>query len=141
MTRCKSATFVLALSIVLAMPALAQKYIDVAESGNNFVEICSAIDKDPARANEADFSKIGTCLGFMSGLRDGIEMSITIVKHDEGSLQDLGVCLPDGVETGQIVHVVMKYIKENPERAHIRSAMLYVEANAKAFPCAKPVPK
>jgi len=51
------------------------------------------------------------------------------MKHGAtASLEDVGVCIPDGVTTLQAIQIVLKYIRQNPERAHLQSVVLLVEA-------------
>lgn len=116
---------------------------DVSSSGNRYLEICASEEKPTERWNEMDFLHAGLCEGFMLGVRDGMGFTIAALKHDnsslsylKGSIEDLGVCEPDTVELGQIVRVVLKYIRDHPEQAHRPSAELVVMAELNAFPCA-----
>jgi hypothetical protein len=92
--------------------------------------------------NAAELANINRCQGFMQGLRDGVGVATTIIQHSnpalnlKGSVSDLGICFPDGVVLLQDIRVVLKYIREHPEQAHLPSAVLVVAANLQTFPCA-----
>lgn len=135
---------ILAVSPCVKAQAIAN---DISNSGNRFVEICSVTEKEPAHFDETDFLRSGLCQGFVLGLRDGAAYSLFALKETnsslaylKGSQEDLGVCVPDEVETGQMIRVILKYIRENPGRAHLATAQLVVLAQQQAFPCAKIVP-
>lgn len=136
MRRLRCALLVLLFFVVWATSAYAQS--DISSSGNGFLATCSVVDKPQDRWSEVDFLHSGQCLGFMQGLEEGIGLAFSVVKKGEGSVEDLGVCFPsDGtVTTGQITSIVLKYLKENPEKAHERTATLVVLAAKTAFPCA-----
>ena len=127
------------IGCVCVLPAVsANAQNDIAESGNNFLVVCSAIDKPQDQLNEVDFLQLGVCQGYMQGLQDGIGLAFSVTKKGEGSLEDLGVCFPsDGtVTTQQMTRISLKYIKDNPEKSHQRTATLVVLAAKNAFPCA-----
>ena len=106
------------------------------------------MEKPSAQWNEMDFLNVGRCQGFMVGLRDGIVISLALLRHDnpslaslKGSEEDFGICFPDGVEIGQMIRVTLKYIRQHPEQAHLHSAQLVFMAELDAFPCSKPAQK
>lgn len=79
----------------------------------------------------------------MLGLQDGVGLSLSMLKATDnsvaylkGSLEDLGVCFPEGVSLGQRIRVTMKYIRDHPEQEHLPSAELVVLGLHAAFPCA-----
>lgn len=117
--------------------ALAKAQPDITSSGNDFLASCSVIEKPSEKSTVVDFLKLGTCWGFMQGLEEGIGLSFAAVNKGEGSIADLGVCLPSEgtVTTEQSTRIVLKYIREHPEKAHERTATLVVLAMKIAFPC------
>jgi Ssp1 endopeptidase immunity protein Rap1a len=139
-------TAVLVMAVLFTVPANAQsRPNDISESGNRFLEVCSVDEKPMAQWNERDFLNGGVCEGFMMGLRDGIGMSIALLQHDypslaplKGSIEDLGVCFPDGSDRGQMIRVTLKYIRQHPEQSHLPSAELVFMAELDAFPCTRP---
>jgi len=44
-------------------------------------------------------------------------------------------CIPQGVDVGQVTAVVVKHLREHPERLHLPFIELLLEAQRKAFPC------
>ena len=54
---------------------------------------------------------------------------------EKGYAAPVPFCVPDEVQLKQILAVVLKYIRDNPEKAHIRASTLAVAALKKAFPC------
>jgi hypothetical protein len=52
---------------------------------------------------------------------------------DESGNAFLRVC--SGVENAQLVKVVLKYIRDNPEDAHHSTRVLIIGALAKVYPC------
>jgi hypothetical protein len=60
---------------------------------------------------------------------------------DLHAMEDVGICIPDSVENGQLLRIVMKYIRNHPEQSHKLSAMLVFNAEFYAFPCAAPAPR
>jgi hypothetical protein len=47
------------------------------------------------------------------------------------------VCTPEGVDIGQMYEVAIKFIRDNPERAHMKTRHLLTMAWAQAWPCEK----
>ena len=118
--------------------------MDVAASGTNFLELCSSVEISPDKMNVADLANMHRCQGFMEGLRDGIGVAAAVIQHSnpslnlKGSISDLGICFPDEASLLQVIRVVLKYIREHPEQAHLPSAVLVFSADLQAFPCAAP---
>jgi Rap1a immunity proteins len=59
----------------------------------------------------------------------------TFVNDKTNQLVPAPFCIPDGVEHGQEIRIVLKYIRDNPAHAHKATAFLIVAALGKAFPC------
>src|SRR6266700_2987044 len=87
----------------------------------------------------------GFVKGYMLGFSDGVGVSIALLQHDnpslaslKGSVEDFGICFPEGVNLPQAIRVVLKYIRQHPEQAHLPSATLIVMAELDAFHCTNP---
>ena len=63
----------------------------------------------------------GVCYGYVFGVFDS----------NPGDL----ICAPNGVTGRQLVDIVRKFFKENPEIRHDEAAVLVTVALAEAFPC------
>ena len=100
-----------ALAMLLGSPT---SYADY--TGNNLVEHCK--DKD------AYFGS-GFCHGYIAGV--GSMLTWASERNR--------ICIPDGVTGGQVVSIVRKYLKENPESLHESGDLLVTIALRKAFPC------
>ena len=81
----------------------------------------------------------------MLGFNDGVGTAISILQLNDSSLsylknsmEDIKICYPEGVENGQLIRLVLKYIRDHPEQAHEPAAVLVVKAELNAFPCAMP---
>lgn len=95
--------------------------------------------------NTCEITEDGICLGFVSGAVAGLNFGgIRVVMLEgidgankaEASLNAaIGICPPDGVDTGQTVDVVIKYLKAHPESRHQPAVRLVRESLAEAFPC------
>jgi len=85
-------------------------------TGNKLVEHCK--DKD------AYFGS-GFCHGYIAGVGSMLTWASEINR----------ICIPDGVTGGQVVSIVRKYLKENPESLHESGDLLVTIALRKAFPC------
>ena len=71
----------------------------------------------------------GVCLGMINGVRFFAEAAT------RGT--DLAVCIPDAVSVGQVNSVVVRYLRDHPERQHENFFILAVTASAAAWPCKK----
>jgi hypothetical protein len=140
----------LIVAFLTAVPIHAQWIAtDISESGNRFLEVCSVIEKMDGNnhLNEADLDKAAFCSGFVLGVNDGTNVGIQMLKSFKalsdlkGSSEDVSICLAEGVTTGQEIRVLLKYIRQHPEQAHLPSAGLVLMAEYDAFPCpATPAP-
>jgi hypothetical protein len=68
------------------------------------------------------------CIGavpYVRGLDDGI------------TLLDTDYCASDGLTNGQLEKILLKFIKDNPAKAHFATVVLFMGAVEAAFPCPK----
>jgi hypothetical protein len=92
-------------------PALARE--DPLLTGNAFLRLC---DKP-----EHAVSCITYTLGVFHGFREGSSK----------------ICLPKGVDTGQLREVGKKFMRDNPQYGHFGPGGLMVASWTEAFPCTK----
>lgn len=111
-----------ALAIFFANSAFGSPDTEYANflSGNTLLEICTS----DAPTDD------GFCLAYVMG---AAEMGMTVEQRGSG-LKD--ACIPRGVTPDQFIDVVVKYLKENPEKRHFGAAISVWAAIAKAFACA-----
>lgn len=80
----------------------------------------------------------GVCLGKIDGALDGIEMSRGYYSGLSGKTLPPFICRPETVTKEQQLRIVVKYLKENPEKLHEPEVSSIALAMAFAFPCGKP---
>jgi len=96
--------------------------VDFASNGNAFLRVC-----EPPGGTNTGHSHIA-CIAYIVGVGDGAELM------SERSHQRLYCPGPD-VENGQKYRIVVKYIKEHPERTDLQTRILIVDALIATFPC------
>jgi hypothetical protein len=92
-------------------------------TGNSLLEQCRADEKLGSEPNMVNAFRAEQCHGFASGISTSFNRVLW--------------CIPDDVELGQIILVVTKHLKENPEKLHGLAAALVVAALREAWPCPK----
>jgi len=102
-------------------PAIAD---EILSNGNAFLSRCSAVTQ--ARGDPLDF---GFCFGYLKGILDRDEMF------------ERKVCVPSEVTNGQIMDVVLKYMREHPESRHLNPGVQALVALHGPFPCQPPSSK
>jgi hypothetical protein len=104
---------------------------DISRSGRDFLEVCSSVgsggDRDAAR-----MQRDATCLGWVEGFADGFLVYGELLSVPR---KDRMACVPRGVTTIQLVHVIQKYLADNPGKAHRPTRYIASIALAGAFPC------
>jgi hypothetical protein len=71
-----------------------------------------------------------------TGLCEGYITGVSTALNDKG-ISKVKLCIPDGVSSGQLVLVVKKWLKDNPEKLHYAGAAIVAFAAIGAFPCPK----
>jgi len=120
MCHSRNLVLLLAATFLPTMTSADRPHRVSATTGNDLLEYCES--------KERPFPT-GLCLGYVLGAGD--------VESTEGaSFPDRErSCVPDDVTNGQMVGVVVKYLKDHPEERRMLAAVLVVEAMTKAFPC------
>jgi len=65
----------------------------------------------------------------------GAEFGVTVAAAKAGKKVPELFCRPDDVEIGQLVKVVVKYIRDAREFAHLPAPDLIINAMRRAYPC------
>lgn len=81
-------------------------------TGNELLEKCEGESGSIAR---------GYCYGYVAAVND--------------SFLGVAVCLPGGVQLGQLIDVTTVFLRGNPQRRHQPAAALVWDALTRAFPC------
>jgi hypothetical protein len=98
-------------------------------SGNAFVRYCSSIDKDSR--DSVEMQQKATCASYVMGLDDGAFLRVAGLPDIEPYCYKGGT---EGLEQGQIVRILLKYIRNNPEKADQIVPALFLSAMRQAFP-------
>lgn len=103
-------------------------------TGNAFLRECSALDKESP--TPLDAVKMSLCGAYVKGFVVGVDYGLGYVDGMTGMKPLVApFCLPKGVEVGQMVRVVSKYIRAHPEDANKDTALLIMAAFRNAYPC------
>jgi hypothetical protein len=152
---------VLALFVFAASPADAQQKHELPHDGNGLLEYCSAmvtLADTPATitslgndAFNAEMMKLAWCSGYLQAVNDAAlstKMNIYLLskagvtlegpdnKIKEYAFNTLrGVCIPDKVPLLQLARVVVKWLREHPEKLQMSVNDSVTDAINDAFPC------
>ncbi|MDZ7853505.1 MAG: Rap1a/Tai family immunity protein [Halomonas sp.] len=121
------------LSGFFAIPsAHSQLFPSSLNDGNDLIVSCELVLDGAQGKKVTNPMAAGWCLGVVSGVRDIIS-GFTAGGHIPS---ELGVCLPSsGINNGQAIRVVKKYLDNNPQNLHIPASFLVAYALRSAYPC------
>ena len=80
----------------------------------------------------SDIASAARCTGFVVGVASALDM---LGENQKGPQSRFGICLPQGVAYDKLVRIVTKYLRENPQNAHLSATPLTGVALKIAFPC------
>lgn len=145
--------------------ACAQMKGDFPKDGNELLDSCSvAVDAADSPTSLSALSrdrfteqmtKMGWCAGYLQATGDTMsamqvrlymigKMGVTLSGPDkvkEYALDGLrGACIPEKAPIIQVARVVVKWLREHPERLHELKSVLTEDALKDAFPCTAPMP-
>jgi hypothetical protein len=112
--------------------------------GSDLLTKCSlavrAFDGEKLSSLDADEGTF--CVGYILGSHDTDFMVQMLEEHEKITLMK-HACPPSNASTAQMVRVVVKYLRDNPERLHMPASVLVTDAVRSSFPCkaALPLPK
>jgi hypothetical protein len=123
-----------ARSVVAALVGMLGSGAAMAMNGSQLLAGCEAmihvLDTGEAPSSSPVFGA-GQCIGLVEGA------SMIMYYLNDSLPKDVKVCVPEGVTNGQGARVVVKYLKDNPERLHEDATSLMLLAYHKAFSCKK----
>jgi Rap1a immunity proteins len=125
------------LALLLYLPAVPlvetqEQRECVDKSGKAFLSLCEDAADSTSKQSH---SQEGECFGYVHGVDDGIGIAYDIIG------QPKSYCFPDGVTHGQMMRVLIKFIKDHPEKAHSQTRVLEMRSFMDAFPCKRPSKK
>lgn len=146
-------------------PAFAQQKGNFPTDGNGLLDYCGVVvDAADSPASLTSLSgdrfteqmgKFNWCAGYLQATQDAASLTevnlaliamtgVTLAGPDkvrEYAFQTLrGACIPDKASVLQLARVLVKWLREHPERLHESKGILLVAALKDAFPCAAPTP-
>lgn len=139
MRKCLALLVLIVGAHLAAAPAtLAGNDENLSDSGNAFVRTCSGID-NTSKVSDLQQMALGECSAYVMGLTEGILLEKSYAEadaHAGGAKVSVPYCVQDTyeVEQGQKVRILLKYIRSNPEKAHMITAGLFISAMGDAFP-------
>lgn len=127
--------FLVPLMCLAALPVCAEDKFQIPRSsGNAFLQTCSAVDKPTEAMTSIEMLHGNICLAYIVGLVDGVSLQVDLSRVSSHA-ELFPYCLSDEVGNGQLVRVLLKYIRDNPAKAHLPTATLFGMAMKEAFPC------
>jgi hypothetical protein len=106
------------VAMPLAVSQPAQTHESIESSGNVFLRVCSVVEKEKSTWSDADISDIHACSQYVRGFTSGVKSEQVYAEVVVGKKVPAPFCLPDDIPNGQIVRIVLKSIRNNPETSH-----------------------
>lgn len=105
-------------------------------NGESLLKTCSLevriLDREKVTSEES--VQAAMCVGYVMGVHD-MEFTVQMLEEHQKVVVMHHSCAPSNVSTGQAVRVVVKYLRDNPERLNMPAAILVTDAVRNAFPC------
>jgi len=99
--------------------------------GNELLQQCSGVEKIMDGKTTDDQFGAGYCIGLI----DGVRTTLSAVREISGNEAVIDTCIPENVNNGQAIRVVLAYLRANPAKLHIDEGVLTLLALQEAFPC------
>jgi hypothetical protein len=140
--------------------------IELPKDGNGLLDYCSHVvsllDAPSTQKTQDDAVKAGWCAGYVEATEDRVEVwrigaAIQVMAavnagqpapaHMHADEDFAATCFPDGAPVAQLARVLVKWLRDHPEKLHEPKSLLVMEAFRDAFPCQsakeanKPSPK
>jgi len=117
-------------TVILPMlMSLAFGQAERARDGNELLRKCGPLEQLAAlKPTDPYLLEALVCFGYLQGVRDAEEL------HQSVNRSNL-VCIPPAATNGELVLVLLKGLKAQPERLHLRDITLIHSIFVDAFPC------
>jgi len=101
--------------------------------GTTLLDTCKEAARYMADKNDSsiNFSSVNFCAGYISGVKSLHASFVSSVA----CFDPPAFCLPADTNVEQLVHVVVSFLKNNPEDLHFPGSDLTVAAFKEAFTC------
>ncbi|WP_156474829.1 Rap1a/Tai family immunity protein [Zhongshania aliphaticivorans] len=123
------------LKVFALLLSLCSCFVNAEPTGSDLLAECTMALNVIDNEDVPDFgitsaTNSGICFGRLSAFRDMNWMySVSLTP------EQLLYCVPYTAQVPQLIRVVVKYLKDNPDKLHIYSNQLVFQALYKAFPC------
>ena len=100
--------------------------------GAKFLRACSAEVKqqDGLQVSQEESIEALWCISYVSGFLDALAVSDSMAPARKA------ICLPQrGITTDQAARILVKYLRDNPEKLHQSGRISLFVALTKIFPC------
>ncbi len=124
------------------------------KDGNGLLDFCGEIvnqlDSAPTQMDATKEMKFGWCVGYLQATQDRISNwrltgAIQVMAYQQDGKpapshmwadEDfVSTCIPDAAPIGQLARVLVKWLREHPEKLHELKSFLVIDALKDAFPC------
>lgn len=99
------------------------------QDGNELLGQCQQYVKAADAERNYDQYDAALCTGFMQGVIG------TVIFYSETLKKDDKFCLPNNVTNGQLVRILVKFLKDNPKMLNENRVSLVWLAFMDAYPC------
>jgi len=102
--------------------------------GNELLEICTRTmmlyERGEGIQSPNDALKFGECMAHAEAVRDTMDF------FNKKLPRNYQTCFPEkGINNGQAVRIVLKYLNEHPADLHLNQTVLSIAALHNAYPC------
>jgi hypothetical protein len=129
---------ILLVVVTAAGLAVGQRTSSWKGDGNSLLQFCSAYIQAADNGTIPSGGAIGAtfCVGFLTGIQDYDEM-LSQLETDRNGGKGLiqHACVPENATTDEVVRVVVKWLRDNPDELHYPASVLAIGALRKAYPC------
>jgi hypothetical protein len=102
--------------------------------GNELISWCNTyvdmLGNNNRSFTNTEYIQAGMCHGIAQGIRDMNTIHSALKKTEKEFF-----CIPENVQTGQLVKVIIKHLNDNPAKLHDRDSSLIFFAYKNSFPC------
>jgi Rap1a immunity proteins len=150
-------TLMLSPAVIPANPPQESKF-QFPKDGNGLLDYCGEVvnllDSSSTQVDAETEMKSAWCVGYIQATEERIlywRMSAAIQvmayqqdgkpapSHMWADEDFVSTCIPDEAPVAQLTRVVVKWLREHPEKLHELKGFLVIEALKSAFPCPAPV--
>ena len=103
-------------------------------TGNDLFLDCIALERSALNPAQTPITEQGAVLrqGLCGGMVSGVHYMVSTFRPE---LEDLKICLPEKTTDGQMLSVVVQWLKAHPEQRAERFHRLVIHAMQAAWPC------